>query len=60
MSDTEVKAKIDGQLAFLAGAVNDPVRIEAEQGVLLVVAIYQNELNRRVLEKILKTQTDDE
>lgn len=60
MSDAEVKAKIDELLGFLASAVDDPVRIEASPGVLALATIYQNELNRRVLEKILKTQTDDE
>lgn len=60
LSDAEVKAKIEELLGFLAGAVNDPVRIESSQGILALATMYQNELNRRVLEKILKTQTDDE
>jgi hypothetical protein len=56
MSDGDLKASIDGLLSGVPD-LKDP---QGSEGTLAMATIYQNELNRRLLEKILKTQTDDE
>ena len=64
MSDGDLKARIDEARERIDEVLvtGQPYLLKPEtyQRLFGMATVYQNELNRRLLEKILKTQTDDE